>query len=229
MIVDESPEEQTQSSPHADPPTITSSNWALNPGHLWPRHMGMIVFGSLMTALKEHKTTIRAVSQTYFAHTHKWLPIIWQEKFERQVAEFNVLDGTDNFVLLVLVMQLLVTPPSKKEDHGAELCPWYRTCKYHFAQYVALGEPCIELVQMGMLVALYEYLQAMEDRALTTLGICVRIAYDLEMDDIVSRRSSCQPGEMKPENEEVVLTWWGLSRLERYVRDIYLRYLSALM
>ncbi|KAF2643609.1 hypothetical protein P280DRAFT_547732 [Massarina eburnea CBS 473.64] len=208
-------EEQSQAPQTGSPRTVDPESWALNPGHLRIRHMSMILLSSLMRILKENNTTMPAVAQLYFGQTHKWLPIIWQAKFERQVAAFNVIDDTDGFLLQMLAMHLLVTPIDAEKLKRPEECPWYRTCKYHFAQYVALAEPRIELVQVGMLIALHEYLQDME-RALTTLGVAIRIAFDLGLDEIVARQANCSPGEMKPEDEEVVLTWWGLSRLERY-------------
>ncbi|KAF1957216.1 hypothetical protein CC80DRAFT_547934 [Byssothecium circinans] len=207
---------QSQASDTVNSFTINPENWAVHPGHLRPRHMRMILFGSLMSALKAHNTTVHVVSAQYFARTHQWLPIIWQDKFERQVVAFNGIDETDRFLLQILAMQLLVTPLDIGRLSTPEECPWYRACKHHFAQFVALGEPSIEIVQMGMLVALHEYLQDIGERALTTLGFCVRIAYDIGLDDVVARQAECSPGEMRPLDEEAVLTWWGLSRLERY-------------
>ena len=66
-----------------------------------------------------------------------------------------------------------------------------------------------------MLIALFEHVQCVEQHAPATLGICVRLAYDLELGEVVARQSSRGPGEMVSEEEEIVLTWWGLSRLER--------------
>lgn len=88
-------------------------------------------------------------------------------------------------------------------------------CKSFFAQLVALGEPCIELIQAGVLIALFEHLQCVGDRALTTLGICMRLGYMLEIDEVVAAQADCEPGKMTPDDEEVVLTYWGLSQLDR--------------
>lgn len=193
---------------------------AVNPETLEPQYLGLVLWASVVRALDEHETNIAATAQQYFASTHKWLPIITQAKFERERLKhfdnFHISQSSDKFLLIVFAMHLVVTPISQHpQAESITQSIWYRTCKYHFAQHVALSHPSLELIQAGMLIALFEHVQCVEQRALTTLGICVRLAYDLELDEVVARQSSRGPGEMVLEEEEIVLTWWGLSRLER--------------
>ncbi|CAI6313814.1 unnamed protein product [Periconia digitata] len=198
------------------PREITNDNWALKPGLLKTTHVQLVLFGTLSPALKAKNTTCQAVAHQYFRTVGRWLPMISRTKIDNEISAFRQLDSSSRFQLLILAMLLLsdrldeeymVTP----SDH-----PYYRACKYFFAHFTALGTPCIEWIQVGMLIALFEHFQCVDNRAPATLGVCIRLAYDLDLDDAVAGQSSCTPGEMTPQSEEMVLTWWGLQRLERY-------------
>lgn len=141
--------------------------------------------------------------------------MLWQAEVEKQANEFSIVETTSKLQLLLLTMLLLSTRLTKEEMDAPSEHHLYRACKYFFAHFVALGTPCIELIQSGMLISLFECMQCVEDRAPTTLGICIRLAYDLELDDAIAKQSSYKPGEMTPRDEEEVLTWWALQRLER--------------
>jgi len=190
--------------------------WCVNPSTAKPQFMAFTLRSSLLHALKEHNTTLEEMTRTYFETLAQWLPIISRNKFEKEQLQFRGLTGSTKFMLQASAMHLVITPFNEHPPAASiEESPWYQSCKLHFAQLVALSEPSIELIQAGMLIALFEYLQAIGNRSLTTLGICANLAYVLELDDVVAKESSRTSGEMNAEEEEVVLTWWGLTRLER--------------
>ena len=113
-------------------------------------------------------------------------------------------------------MHLLVTPYAQHPPASSlKDSAWYVACKSFFAQHVALNEPCIEVIQAGVLIALFEYLQCIGDQALITLGICTRLGYVMELDEVVAAQADYEVGQMTPEGEEVVLTYWALSQLDR--------------
>ncbi|PVH99556.1 hypothetical protein DM02DRAFT_430475 [Periconia macrospinosa] len=201
-----------------DDKIITHENWAVNPGYVKPSHMTLVLFGTLTSVLGESNTTMQAVVQQYFKTTARWLPMIWQAKIEEQVSRFRGLESTSKFHLQCLAMFVLSSHVTAQQGQTLAEHPWYRACKYFFAHFIALGKPCVEYVQAGMLLALFEHVQCVEDRAPTTLGICIRVAHDLGWDDVVATGSSYNPGELTPQHEEIFLTWWGLQRLERCVR-----------
>jgi hypothetical protein len=117
-------------------------------------------------------------------------------------------------------MHLLATPYAEHPPAASlEESAWYLACKSFFGQYVALGSPKIELMQAGVLIALFEHLQSIGDRALTTLGICTRLGYMLDLDELVAAQGDCEPGGMTEESEEAVLMYWGLSQLDKSVRS----------
>ncbi|KAF2449168.1 hypothetical protein P171DRAFT_187393 [Karstenula rhodostoma CBS 690.94] len=179
-------------------------NWTLEPGTLKPQYMSLILWQSILATLDEHKATIHGVTRVYLSQTEQWLPMISSIKFEKELALFPQLISSDSFVLLALAIHLVTSPPV---DHppAASLAesPWYRKCKYLFQYYVGFKQPNIELVQAGMLIALFEFNQDIEDRALTTLGICCRLAYLLEFDEVMMKHSSQDLGKLSADDEEV--------------------------
>lgn len=180
------------------------SNWALQPGTLKPQYQSLILWHSVLSTLDEHKATVQNIAHVYISRTDRWLPMVSESKFKKERVLFGQLMSSDRFVLLVLAMHLVVSPPA---DHppAASLAesPWYRKCKYHFSQFVAFREPSVELIQAGMLIAIFEFSQCIEDRALTTLGICSRLAYLLEFDDVMAKHAAQDLGRLSVEDEEV--------------------------
>ncbi|KAJ4295461.1 hypothetical protein N0V90_007473 [Kalmusia sp. IMI 367209] len=193
------------------------TNWTLEPGTLKPQYMSLILWQSILATLDEHRTTVQAITRIYITKTDQWLPMVSSTRYQKELDVFGSLMSSDRFVLLVLAMHLVVSPST---DHppAASLAesPWYRKCKYHFSQYVAFKEPNVELIQAGMLISLFEFDQCIEDRALATLGICCRLAYLLDFDEVMAKHASQDLGKLSPEDEEIILTWMGLTRLERY-------------
>ncbi|KAL5372926.1 hypothetical protein DPSP01_013094 [Paraphaeosphaeria sporulosa] len=210
------------------------TNWTLEPGTLKPQYMSLILWQSILATLDEHKATIHGIMRVYITQTDQWLPMVSNRKWQKELALFGTLLSSDRFVLLALAMHLVVSPPA---DHppAASLAesPWYRKCKYLFQYYVGFKEPNIEMVQAGMLIALFEFNQDIQDRALTTLGTCARLAYLLDFDEVMAKHAARNLGKLSADDEEasptsqqmfcscspcvqIILTWMGITRLERY-------------
>ncbi|KAF2874390.1 hypothetical protein BDV95DRAFT_604577 [Massariosphaeria phaeospora] len=198
------------------PAESEAGNWYLNPGALRPQWQAFILFGSTLRMLKENNTTVEAIAKRHFSHIHQWLPTISRPKIEEGLTLFNKFESRPGFMMLVLSMHLVgiqysehtsSTPPAES--------PWYRACKYHFGQSVAFEDPRIELVQAGMLIALFEYTHHIDDKAMLTLGICARLGYSIGLDTILNQNAGHCEGGLLPEAEESILTWWGLTLLDR--------------
>ncbi|KAF2801042.1 hypothetical protein K505DRAFT_355121 [Melanomma pulvis-pyrius CBS 109.77] len=215
-------EQPIQETDKSSPPDTTElSNWLLNPGALRQRYVALIVWASVSRTLKQNNTNSTSLGERYFAHTHKWIPMVSQSKFIDGIRKYEEGGGGVSFPLLVLAMHLVVTPysehPLPSSNSDLSKSPWYRACKYHLSQYAALMEPSIELIQAGLLIALFEHTQSIGNRALVTLGICGTLASALDMETLVIQQSVPSRGEMLPENQEMVLTWWSLLLLDAYL------------
>lgn len=217
----ERPIQNVRMSPHD---VVEPRDWTLSPGTLRSQHVAFMVWGSVFKTLKENNTSIESVGQKYFAHTQKWIPMISHTRF----AEGQAGGGNERFPLLVLTMHLIVTPYS--EHPPTKLIsdsPWYRAAKHHFGQYVALVEPSLELVQAGLLIALFEHTQCVASRATITLGVCGTLAHALDLENSSIQESIPVQEEMSPEKQEMALTWWSLFLLERQVPYRPLLFYSA--
>ncbi|KAF2260569.1 hypothetical protein CC78DRAFT_24336 [Lojkania enalia] len=196
---------------------VHSHAWSLTPEHLRTESREDILRGIVLRVLTDNSTTVEAVINRYYEHTHHWLPIIPREKAERELQKFNELHPQLGFSLLIMALHLIVTPYSQHpQSRIVSESPWYRTCKYHFAQYVTLTGPLLDTIQAGMLIALFEHTQGLTQEALLTLGICARLAYVMNLEDNVAGEYYQRADKISLEEEEMVLTWWGLILLERY-------------
>jgi len=141
--------------------------------------------------------------------------MISHTKFQAAVREHQEGGGNTEFPLLALAIHLVITPLSEHPaDKPLSESPWYRICKYHFGLYVALIEPSIETVQAGLLIALFEHVQCVENRAPITLNICATMMYALGVEDIIVPDPNREPGEITLEEEEIALTWWTMVLLD---------------
>jgi hypothetical protein len=180
--------------------------------------MGFLVYGNIFSAMSEGKTTIDIVKRKYFDSVHTWLPMISTTRFEKEHQLFRDYTPPGGFLLSMLAMHLLVTPPA--EHPPAKVMAesrWYRACKYYFGMVVAVKDIDIGIVQAGILIALFEHMQQIDDRAHLTLGVSARLAYTLELEDLVARQMCEGQGSLTPEAEEAVRTWRCLILLERCV------------
>lgn len=194
-----------------------SHKWAIDPGQLKSDYLGFILWGSVFRILNETRTTVEAIYKVYHEHTHPWLPMICSNRFEANYRNFRELKPDLGFLITVLAMHLIVTPPSKHPAaKSLSESPWYRACKHYFMHFVGLTKPSVDLLQAGILISLFEHTQYVENSALVTLGVCARLAYELDFDDIVPQELAKDPESRSLEAVEVMNTWFALVLLDRY-------------
>jgi hypothetical protein len=90
----------------------------------------------------------------------------------------------------------------------------YLTTKYQFSLFLSLSCPSIEMVQAGILIALYEYAQGATDMSYVTIGSCATLAYLLGLHQ-ASHTPSIMTGENQRVDEERNCTWWAIVALDR--------------
>ena len=182
-------------------------SWTLEPGTLKPQYLSLMLWQSVFATLDEHGTTLDEVTRTYISQTDRWLPMISLLRYHKEFALFRQIRSSDNFLVLALAMHLVISPQTEHPscDSLAE-SPWYRKCKYMFSQFVAFREPSIEIIQAGMLISVFEFSHCIENRALTTLGICCRLAYVMDFDEVMAKHAAQDLGKLNREDEEVSRT-----------------------
>jgi hypothetical protein len=165
-----------------------SSLYLGNPVEKPPRYH----YRAVVAALTESKTTFEDLSEKYFTSIHQWLPIINSIRFKKELQQFK--DSKDRqapsgWLLTVSAMHLLVTPPSEHPP-APRLAEsrWYVACKAYFGVGTMVADNCdLAVAQAGMLIALFEHTQRIENRALLTLGVSARVAHTAHSASVVSQ------------------------------------------
>lgn len=94
----------------------------------------------------------------------------------------------------------------------------YLTARSYFAQVQAqaLFPPSVDLVQAGLLLALYEYAHGEPDKAFASVAGCARLAYAAGITPkCMSAASKDSDADSQLQDAEKANTWWGLVICER--------------
>lgn len=154
------------------------SDWQLRPSLLQPSYLELIVKMNLAKILEERHTSVRGVGEKYISLIHDHAPVISKERLERRIQESECLEPNTPFLIFILSILLLTEEPvdSFVSSNTASPPDLYRTCKHIYVSFISLNEPCIELIQSGVLIALYEHAQCIGSQAYLTIGTCARMA-----------------------------------------------------
>lgn len=182
-----------------------------------------ITAGSIMQLLSSRNIDWRESTDLYFQTIHPWLSIVHQERFASAVDGLgrNEIPQKRELALLVLCMQLVTQysePVSSTTTPSTSMLtlPAYLAAKRVLGVLRGTREPCLELIQCGILLSLFEFGHGEMRRAYMTVGdaaICAELMGlrpgkngDMERDQSVLA-----------EQEERRATYWGLLIVDRYV------------
>ncbi|PLB44284.1 hypothetical protein P170DRAFT_480047 [Aspergillus steynii IBT 23096] len=229
---------QTSSSsprrPIADPVFVSSAS--SSPSTVWrgasvvPTSIPRLPFDSLapeiepglcVQAQRLLETTglyLDEISVRYFRGIHTFVPIVSRRRFQAHLLSFGVNPQAD-FALLLLCMGLLTysadsphpAPPGGGRVENRML---YVATKSLMAQAQALCQPSTQLVQAGVLLAVYEYANGNPETAFITIGSAARMAYAARLRS-VSLLSTAPPRTDWTAEEEEINIWWGIRVCER--------------
>jgi hypothetical protein len=168
------------------------------------------------------------ISARYFYGFHRHLPIISRSRFNNNLVSRKAAP-TANFSVLLLAMCLITHAPALGYHSGqaaatsVEQKSIYLTTRSIFAQVQACCSPSIPLIQAGLLLAVYEYIQGRPDDSFVNISTSARMAYAIRMH--TRHRGQMQmahaPGhkanmDLPQQVEEEANTWWGIVIFERY-------------
>ena len=154
-------------------------------------------------------------SSRYFNTVHEWYPIITKEELYGRLAHLRSSPNAD-FTILILTIYLvsqMYRPSPRPRDDLEQL---HNTVKsFHFI-LLSTGRSSIELIQAGLLLALYEHCQTLHTVTYQTLGVCARMGYALGYHKTISRDILDQTGDNEVVSKQRRV-WWGIIILERCV------------
>lgn len=134
----------------------------------------------VMTALTERGQPVEAVLDEYFTYIHTWLATIHEPSFRSRVRSLLHTPHAES-ALTILVMWLLTV---KGHDEGSRECARsaiYPLASHLFSHLQFVRGPSLELVQTGLLLAVYETAAARSQAAFITIGTCARLGYILRL------------------------------------------------
>jgi len=158
--------------------------------------------------------TIESCLMEYFKK-YEWYPILSKAQM---VDGLGVVESSPKAELadLILCVYLMTQTSRRRPGHDERLQQLYHTTKGLHCLLLSTGRESIELVQAGLLVALFENSQGLHNAAYSSVGACARMGYILGLNKALSPDSkihSRSPAVVQTERR----VWWGVVILERYL------------
>lgn len=128
----------------------------------------------LRMALKPTGLTTTSIVQTYKETIHNWFPILEDEQLYRFLEPSILRDchGIDG--MLLLSMALVSQPPCEHRDHDVH-SNLYKAVKQSFLLLQTTEKPRIQVLQIGLLLSLFEYGHGLGQGSELTVAACAAI------------------------------------------------------
>lgn len=169
-----------------------------------------------VTELLGDSFSIQETVSHYFRTVQGWMAILSKKRF--YVQQFNPLTQRNtNATLLLLCIKLIVWAPSTAAKDSAT--PLYTAAKRFHSELVTMGVCSIQILQAGILIALYEIGHCIYPAAYMSIGACARYGTAFGFD---SKEPSCaiEVSDDWMDVEEVKRAWWAIMILDRFVTRI---------
>lgn len=159
-------------------------------------------------------TVVQRIVSSYFTSTHSWLPIISKERMHR---DLNIpLENTSvDLALLCLCMRLVGErlPQALQNSQTS----FYLSVKEYYFQVESAGFLSVQLLQAGVLLAVYEFGHAIFPAAYITIGRCAKIGHAIGVHHGASPPQMLTPPATWTEMEERSRLWWAVLLLDRHI------------
>ena len=155
---------------------------------------------------------VEAVSAEFFRTIHRWMPIVSKKRFYGNLLP-NFSQRRADTALLFLCMDLVSRPPTSTSKNPK--CRLYLAAKRFHLDAETADVFTVQILQAGILIALYELGHAIYPSAYLSVGACARYGIALGLNGSVMSQMT------RPltwiEVEERQRTWWAILILDRYV------------
>jgi hypothetical protein len=156
---------------------------------------------------------ITSVCERYFIVTEKWLPIIDKLEFFIRLGHLQTSPNAP-FSTLVMSMCLYAHQSSPVLGPNSRVESLYYTTKCFYPLLQSNGRVSLDLMQAGLLIAIYEHCQALYETSALSIGICARMRYSLGLHRTIQPSTESE-NIPKRHLEERRRVWWELFILER--------------
>lgn len=140
---------------------------------------GDLVTPSDVLEIIGNSANIRDIAFQYFATIHRWMPIISKYTFYEQLSSSPSKTPADINLLLLCIHLITDTPPaSSRSSKTTE----YLAAKRLYLQAETTGTFTVQVLQAGILIALYELGHGIYPSAYLSIGSCARYGIALGLD-----------------------------------------------
>lgn len=164
--------------------------------------------GLVMPALAERGQAVEAVLEDYFRYIHTWLATIHESSFRSRVRPLQHTPHAET-ALILLVMSLLTVQGDGAYSRDCARSAIYPLVSYLFSSLQLVRGPSLELVQAGLLLAVYETGAGRSQAAFVTIGTCARLGHILQLNVDIETTWVIA--------EERTRVWLGIYMMDRYV------------
>lgn len=136
--------------------------------------------GLVMDTLTERGQPVEGVLEDYFTYIHTWLATIQEQRFRSRVRSLQHTPHAET-ALILLVMSLLTLKGHDAHSRDCARSSMYPLASYLFSLLQFGRGPSLELVQAGLLLAVYEAGSGRAQTAFVTIGTCARLGCILRL------------------------------------------------
>lgn len=163
---------------------------------------------------------IHDVTVTFLRMTRPWMPVVSGKRHLAAVLSPLLTPLRRPRALLALCMKLCCLSVEDRSRNG-ERHPLYLLVKQFYAEVERVEEPCLEVMQAALFIAVFEMGDAIYPAAYLTVGAMIRYGLSMGMDKINVERMGVITGTFTgapwQDIEEMKRVWWGALILDRCV------------
>jgi hypothetical protein len=157
-------------------------------------------------------TNIRSVATKYFESIHPYMCIVSKQRFYTQLLN-PLSQRRAESALLLLCIRLIALPPSTGGLPAK--APLYLAATRFYGEVEATGVCAIQVLQAGILIALYELGHAIYPQAYLSIGNCARYGVAFGFDRMAIYQANTSIDWIEAEEKKRV--WWAVLILDRFV------------
>lgn len=174
----------------------------------------LLYVNMLHQAQEEHSSTFTRVMEEYLSYYQSWLPVVMEQPFRKSLERLGHQPRAETALLalaILLVVQGGLPDRATNPSHRS-----YILCKELYAVLQLRRAPSLQLVQSGLLIALYETGISSSGAASLTIASCARLGYSMKLNiDDGNAYEDYLSWEAAEERRRV---WTGIYLLDRYRR-----------
>jgi hypothetical protein len=169
--------------------------------------LGRVTIPSRIIDYLDDVILFKALITEYFKNVHYWMPVISRIRLHNLLSKRPLHQQEPDSILLLLSIKLILSIP----DEGKNASEVYTITKHFFFLAEAAGCLTLQMVQAGIIIALYELGHGIYPAAFSTISTCARFGTALGLDELSAADLAGAGGEEK------IRVWWGVLIVDQYV------------